>query len=59
MATIFITNADYLDDRRYVRANRYPVQRAQSVVLCDGSIFRAFDEARRGPFDRKNLYAQP
>jgi hypothetical protein len=28
-------------------ANRYPVQRAQSVILCDESIIRAFDEVRR------------
>ena len=26
MATSFITNADYLDDLRYVRANRYPAR---------------------------------
>ena len=36
-----------LDDRRYIRANRYPVQRAQGVILCDGSIIRTFDGARR------------
>jgi hypothetical protein len=59
MATSFITNADYLDDRRYVCANRYPVQGAQSVILCDESIIRAFDEVgRRRPFDCKKLDAQ-
>jgi antitoxin VapB len=26
MARFFMTNADYLDDRRYVRANRYPAR---------------------------------
>jgi hypothetical protein len=37
MATSFMTNADYLDDRRYVRANRHPARRARSVILgaCD------------------------
>jgi hypothetical protein len=28
-------------------ANRYPVQRVQSVIRCDESIIRAFDEVRR------------
>ena len=60
MATSFMTSADYLDDRPYVRANRYPVQGAQSVFLCDESIIRAFDEVRRrSPFDFKKLDAQP
>jgi antitoxin VapB len=42
-------HGDLLYDERglpRVRANRYPVQRAQSVILCDVSIIRAFDEVR-------------
>jgi hypothetical protein len=33
MATSFMTNADYLDNRRYARANRHPARRARSVIL--------------------------
>jgi hypothetical protein len=36
-------------------ANRNPVQRAQSVILRDESIIRAFDEVRDG----RPLNAQP
>jgi hypothetical protein len=37
VATSFMTIADYLDDLRYVRANRYPARRARGVILraCD------------------------
>ena len=52
MATSFMTNADYLDDRRYVRANRYPARRPQLLSkgeFCHVAKFasRAFG-ARRG-----------
>jgi hypothetical protein len=34
-----MTNADYLDDRRYVRANRYPALRDEpEAVSCAHAI---------------------
>jgi len=38
-----MTNADYLGDRRYVRANRYPARRARNGGL------RACDRGQRRP----------
>ena len=43
MATSFMENGDYLDDRRYVRANRYPARRAR------GASLRACDREQRRP----------
>src|SRR5262249_55134858 len=43
MAKFFMMSADYLDNRRYVRANRYPARRAR------GCILRACDREQRRP----------